>query len=180
MPTCGWIRTCDGSHYAGSVSYTVEEFVSKNNDLLFRCVARHPDFCRPSAGVPTAAARWVQGHGCSHAAEPQPGAGRVLFCGRTQLQASPAHRSYAGRAGDWAVASLAQWDPTAVWAVQFRTSMNELMATLMAKQPSYVRCIKPNDKKMRRVWDATLVKHQVASWGVGGWVISAGLENHPW
>ena len=31
---------------------------------------------------------------------------------------------------------------------QFRTSVNKLMEILMSKDPSYVRCIKPNDAKM--------------------------------
>ena len=30
---------------------------------------------------------------------------------------------------------------------QFKTSLNNLMTILMCKQPSYVRCIKPNDSK---------------------------------
>ena len=32
-------------------------------------------------------------------------------------------------------------------ATQFKTSLAELMVILMSKQPSYVRCIKPNDNK---------------------------------
>ena len=32
-------------------------------------------------------------------------------------------------------------------ATQFKTSLNNLMGILLSKQPSYVRCIKPNDFK---------------------------------
>jgi len=32
-------------------------------------------------------------------------------------------------------------------ATQFKSSLAELMVILMSKQPSYVRCIKPNDDK---------------------------------
>jgi myosin I len=34
---------------------------------------------------------------------------------------------------------------------QFRKNMNDLMAILMAKEPSYVRCIKPNGEKKVRI-----------------------------
>ena len=30
---------------------------------------------------------------------------------------------------------------------QFKASLSELMVTLMSKEPSYIRCIKPNDHK---------------------------------
>lgn len=32
-------------------------------------------------------------------------------------------------------------------ATQFKRSVNQLMKILMSKDPSYIRCIKPNDSK---------------------------------
>uniref|UniRef100_H2YMW7 Myosin motor domain-containing protein n=1 Tax=Ciona savignyi TaxID=51511 RepID=H2YMW7_CIOSA len=60
---------------------------------------------------------------------------------------------------------------------QFRTSLNRLMDILMSKEPSYVRCIKPNDAKMSGKhfsivsyntyrFDETLVRHQVKYLGL--------------
>ncbi|XP_078484036.1 unconventional myosin-Ic isoform X1 [Ciona intestinalis] len=49
---------------------------------------------------------------------------------------------------------------------QFRTSLNRLMDILMSKEPSYVRCIKPNDAKMADRFDDTLVRHQVKYLGL--------------
>mmetsp|Transcript_29945 Transcript_29945/g.78528 ORF Transcript_29945/g.78528 Transcript_29945/m.78528 type:complete len:1114 (+) Transcript_29945:74-3415(+) len=54
--------------------------------------------------------------------------------------------------------------PTA--GTQFRGSMQNLMNTLMAKQPSYVRCIKPNGEKKPSKWDQDLVAHQVKYLGL--------------
>lgn len=37
-------------------------------------------------------------------------------------------------------------------ATQFKTSLAKLMEILMSKDPSYVRCIKPNDAKQAGLW----------------------------
>ncbi|KAL0272200.1 UNVERIFIED_CONTAM: hypothetical protein PYX00_005272 [Menopon gallinae] len=39
---------------------------------------------------------------------------------------------------------------------QFKTSLNKLIETLMNKQPSYIRCIKPNDLKKPDIFDDEL------------------------
>ncbi|XP_031569195.1 unconventional myosin-Ic-like isoform X2 [Actinia tenebrosa] len=49
---------------------------------------------------------------------------------------------------------------------QFKTSLNHLMSILMSKQPSYVRCIKPNDSKRSGNFDEQLVRHQVKYLGL--------------
>jgi len=49
---------------------------------------------------------------------------------------------------------------------QFRSSMAALMETLMAKQPSYIRCVKPNGDKRANHWDEDAVKHQVKYLGL--------------
>lgn len=49
---------------------------------------------------------------------------------------------------------------------QFRGSMAALMDILMAKTPSYIRCIKPNDKKAPGEWDEAMVIHQAKYLGL--------------
>ncbi|CAB4007704.1 unconventional myosin-Ic-like isoform X1 [Paramuricea clavata] len=51
-------------------------------------------------------------------------------------------------------------------ATQFKTSLNNLMAILLSKQPSYVRCIKPNDFKRPADFDEKLINHQVKYLGL--------------
>ncbi|XP_014240343.1 myosin-IB isoform X2 [Cimex lectularius] len=49
---------------------------------------------------------------------------------------------------------------------QFKSSLNELMNTLMSKQPSYIRCIKPNDFKKPGMFSGDIVGHQVKYLGL--------------
>ncbi|KAK4872802.1 hypothetical protein RN001_014831 [Aquatica leii] len=49
---------------------------------------------------------------------------------------------------------------------QFRISLNHLMEILIDKQPSYIRCIKPNEIKTAGLFDNTLVNHQVKYLGL--------------
>lgn len=49
---------------------------------------------------------------------------------------------------------------------QFRASMHALMDTLMAKQPSYIRCVKPNSEKKANCWNEAEVVHQVKYLGL--------------
>lgn len=51
-------------------------------------------------------------------------------------------------------------------ATQFKTSLNNLMDILMCKEPSYIRCIKPNDLQTAGVFDDELVLHQVKYLGL--------------
>uniref|UniRef100_A0A8D8BBB7 Myosin-IA n=1 Tax=Culex pipiens TaxID=7175 RepID=A0A8D8BBB7_CULPI len=48
----------------------------------------------------------------------------------------------------------------------FQRSMAELVATLLKKEPFYVRCIKPNDIKSASVFDDVRVEHQVRYLGL--------------
>uniref|UniRef100_A0A182MQJ1 Myosin motor domain-containing protein n=1 Tax=Anopheles culicifacies TaxID=139723 RepID=A0A182MQJ1_9DIPT len=48
----------------------------------------------------------------------------------------------------------------------FQKSMAELVATLLRKEPLYVRCIKPNDIKSPTVFDDVRVEHQVRYLGL--------------
>uniref|UniRef100_A0A3B3CNS5 Myosin Ic, paralog b n=1 Tax=Oryzias melastigma TaxID=30732 RepID=A0A3B3CNS5_ORYME len=51
-------------------------------------------------------------------------------------------------------------------ATQFKTSLAKLMEILMSKEPSYVRCIKPNDSKQSGRFDEVLIRHQVKYLGL--------------
>uniref|UniRef100_A0A3P8WVG1 Unconventional myosin-Ib n=1 Tax=Cynoglossus semilaevis TaxID=244447 RepID=A0A3P8WVG1_CYNSE len=49
--------------------------------------------------------------------------------------------------------------PTA--GFQFKASVGTLMRNLQTKNPNYIRCIKPNDKKASHIFTESLVRHQV-------------------
>lgn len=49
---------------------------------------------------------------------------------------------------------------------QFCASLNGLMKILMCKEPSYIRCIKPNDLQLPNVFESQLVLHQVKYLGL--------------
>lgn len=49
---------------------------------------------------------------------------------------------------------------------QFKNSLNNLMDILMCKEPSYIRCIKPNDLQTHGQFDVELVRHQVKYLGL--------------
>uniref|UniRef100_A0A4W3J825 Myosin IH n=1 Tax=Callorhinchus milii TaxID=7868 RepID=A0A4W3J825_CALMI len=51
-------------------------------------------------------------------------------------------------------------------ATQFKNSLMGLMDILMSKEPSYIRCIKPNDGKQAGRFDDVLVRHQVKYLGL--------------
>ncbi|XP_037543996.1 unconventional myosin-Ic [Nematolebias whitei] len=51
-------------------------------------------------------------------------------------------------------------------ASQFKNSLMKLKEILMSKEPSYVRCIKPNDAKQPGRFDEVLVRHQVKYLGL--------------
>uniref|UniRef100_A0A673IU04 Unconventional myosin-Ic n=1 Tax=Sinocyclocheilus rhinocerous TaxID=307959 RepID=A0A673IU04_9TELE len=51
-------------------------------------------------------------------------------------------------------------------ATQFKYSLAKLMEILMSKEPSYVRCIKPNDAKQAGRFDEVLIRHQVKYLGL--------------
>ncbi|TSN57786.1 Unconventional myosin-Ic [Bagarius yarrelli] len=51
-------------------------------------------------------------------------------------------------------------------ATQFKSSLAKLMEILMSKEPSYVRCIKPNDAKQAGRFDDVLIRHQVKYLGL--------------
>ncbi|ETE71621.1 Myosin-Ih, partial [Ophiophagus hannah] len=51
-------------------------------------------------------------------------------------------------------------------ATQFKTSLSSLIDILMSKEPSYIRCIKPNGDKEPDKFDDSLIRHQVKYLGL--------------
>ncbi|XP_069590003.1 unconventional myosin-Ib isoform X4 [Ranitomeya imitator] len=49
---------------------------------------------------------------------------------------------------------------------QFKASVSTLMKNLLTKNPNYIRCIKPNDKKAAHIFNDALVRHQVSYLGL--------------
>ncbi|XP_030064825.1 unconventional myosin-Ib isoform X2 [Microcaecilia unicolor] len=49
---------------------------------------------------------------------------------------------------------------------QFKVSVATLMKNLQTKNPNYIRCIKPNDKKSAHIFNDALVRHQVRYLGL--------------
>ncbi|XP_056389461.1 unconventional myosin-Ib isoform X2 [Hyla sarda] len=49
---------------------------------------------------------------------------------------------------------------------QFKSSVSTLMKNLLTKNPNYIRCIKPNDKKAAHIFSDALVRHQVSYLGL--------------
>ncbi|KAL9967896.1 hypothetical protein ACROYT_G026203 [Oculina patagonica] len=108
-------------HYAGSVTYCVNGFVDKNNDLLYRDLSQ----CLYACGHPLA---------------------KTLFPEGCPTKASKKRPPTTG--------------------TQFKVSVSELMKNLKSKNPNYIRCIKPNDKKVAGLFDDKLVRHQVRYLGL--------------
>ncbi|XP_006870566.1 PREDICTED: unconventional myosin-Ih [Chrysochloris asiatica] len=49
---------------------------------------------------------------------------------------------------------------------QFKNSLSSLLEILISKEPSYIRCIKPNDGKEPRKFDELLIRHQIKYLGL--------------
>ncbi|XP_078337010.1 unconventional myosin-Ic-like isoform X3 [Crassostrea virginica] len=106
-------------HFAGEVTYSIQGFLDKNNDLLFRDLK---EAMSKTSNMITSQ--------CFPAAE-------------LQNKKRPNTAS-----------------------TQFKTSLAQLMEILMSKEPSYVRCIKPNDYKRADQFDDRIVHHQVKYLGL--------------
>ncbi|XP_060803259.1 unconventional myosin IC isoform X1 [Amyelois transitella] len=106
-------------HYAGEVTYNVNTFLEKNNDLLFRDIQ--------------------------------------------SLMAGSGNNIVASCFKDLNLRSKKRPE-TAI--TQFKNSLNDLIKILSSKEPSYIRCIKPNDFKAPMQFDEKLVSHQVKYLGL--------------
>lgn len=106
-------------HYAGDVTYNVNGFMDKNNDLLFRDLKE----------AMTTSSNSI-----------------ITEC-------FPHSEFIKKKRPDTAI-------------TQFKNSLNNLMDILMVKEPSYIRCIKPNDVQQPSILNQELVLHQVKYLGL--------------
>uniref|UniRef100_A0A8C9T656 Unconventional myosin-Ic n=1 Tax=Scleropages formosus TaxID=113540 RepID=A0A8C9T656_SCLFO len=123
-------------HYAGEVNYNVNGFLDKNNDLLFRNLKE------------------VRALGLT-----------VLFCCvNAHHTSSLCCSSILTQCFDRE--ELTDKKRPETTATQFKNSLAKLMEILMSKEPSYIRCIKPNDAKQAGRFDEVLIRHQVKYLGL--------------
>ncbi|XP_068937582.1 unconventional myosin-Ia [Petaurus breviceps papuanus] len=108
-------------HYAGKVTYNVNGFLDKNNDLLFRDLSQ---------------ALWSSKHPLL----------RTLFPEGNPQQVSLKRPPTAG--------------------TQFKNSITTLMKNLYAKNPNYIRCIKPNEHQRQGLFSSELVGTQARYLGL--------------
>ncbi|XP_013993100.1 unconventional myosin-Ic isoform X1 [Salmo salar] len=106
-------------HYAGEVNYSVNGFLDKNKDLLYRNLKE------------------------------------VICQSDSQVLSQCFHRE-----------EVTDQKRPETAATQFKNSLAKLIEILMSKDPSYVRCIKPNDAKQSGRFDEALVRHQVKYLGL--------------
>lgn len=106
-------------HYAGDVTYNVNGFLDKNNDLLFRDLKETMSQTRNSIT-------------------------RICFPEEEYLDKKRPNTAVS----------------------QFKNSLNNLMEILMCKEPSYIRCIKPNGLQRSGIFDDQLILHQVKYLGL--------------
>ena len=122
------------NHYAGPVFYDADGFLDKNKDDLFLnlheiCQQSTVDFIRELFPTP----------GEDDPASPATPGGAATPSGAARPR-SGSHRH--GR--------------KETLATQFRRQLEELMRTLQRTFPHFVRCVKPNDEKQSRSFDAPL------------------------
>lgn len=64
-------------------------------------------------------------------------------------------------------------------ASQFKTSLAQLVEILKSKDPSYIRCIKPNETKSPTQFDAAIVAHQVIAFKLNFHLLLPDIECVP-
>lgn len=131
-------------HFAGEVTYCVDNFIDKNNDTLYsdlkmlmQCSSR-PFVCEIFREQPDPSAAG--------------GAGKPKGRGR-----SGGRGRGGGRGGKKSVTTIAS---------KFKTQLASLNETLLATTPHYVRCVKPNKVKASHNYDTEMVLTQLLYAGV--------------
>jgi len=142
------------THRAGAIEYDASNFVSKNSDALQADVS---DILLNSSNA-FISSLYEMSTGSSDSAlssnttttseESKPNAGgRVLSASRNN--ASPRMKTDRKRASQKTIGGL------------FRRQLQHLESVLSETRQHYIRCIKPNSKKISREWDSVLVLNQL-------------------
>ncbi|CAM9271434.1 unnamed protein product, partial [Phaeothamnion confervicola] len=125
-------------HYAGDVTYRVDGFARKNGENLSNDLKEAlASAAAPLAKEVLAVGELLGGRGGGDGVGNGGGAG-----------------SGGGGGGHHRVGMLSV-------SAQFRASLAELMATIARTSPSYIRCVKPNHRKVPGALDATEVLRQL-------------------
>uniref|UniRef100_M4BHL6 Myosin motor domain-containing protein n=1 Tax=Hyaloperonospora arabidopsidis (strain Emoy2) TaxID=559515 RepID=M4BHL6_HYAAE len=128
------------AHYAGCVTYTIDGFLAKNKDSLGESAVQ---LLAGSSNplIQALAAGSVDENEARTDAEVEGSGGR------------------ARRRAKSAIAAVSV-------GTQFKIQLNELLATVRATTPRYVRCIKPNDSHVGSLFHSKRVVEQLRSGGV--------------
>lgn len=129
-------------HFAGDVTYVVDGFIEKNRDTLFHHLA---------STMKASDNAFLADIFAHPPGEPKPE-------GDGQGGGAPPRRPRRSRAGGGKAISTI--------AGKFKAQLGELMATLEATQPHYVRCVKPNTVKRPQVFESRMVLDQLLYSGV--------------
>ncbi|RLN63887.1 hypothetical protein BBP00_00003812 [Phytophthora kernoviae] len=125
------------AHYAGCVTYTADGFLAKNKD----------SFCESAAQL---------------LAESSNPLIQSLAMGLTNASAASEIDGNGGRNIRRAKSAISAVSV----GTQFKVQLNDLLATVRATTPRYVRCIKPNDSHVGSLFQSTRVVEQLRSGGV--------------
>lgn len=125
-------------HYAGEVTYVVDGWLEKNRDSVF------PELLK---ALLSSGDRFLRG---LFADQAEPAAGSDPARGKPGTMSTiKSTKGPSGGGGGGSVGS------------RFKSSLQDLMDTLNATDPSYVRCIKPNALKVPTTFDSELVLAQL-------------------
>ncbi|KAK7811799.1 hypothetical protein U0070_016871 [Myodes glareolus] len=125
-------------HYAGEVTYSTKGFLEKNNDLLYRHL-KEGGMSFSAHGASSVLALFTQ-----------------VLCGS---QNSILRECFL-------VAELENRRRPPTVGTQFKNSLSSLLELLTSKEPSYIRCIKPNERKEPSKFDDFLISHQIKYLGL--------------
>ncbi|KAL4138911.1 hypothetical protein PRIC2_002411 [Phytophthora ramorum] len=125
------------AHYAGCITYTIDGFLAKNKD----------SFCESAAQLLAGSSNpLIQALAAGSANEDAHN--ELDGCGGRNIRRAKS-----------AIAAVSV-------GTQFKIQLNELLTTVRATTPRYVRCIKPNDSHVGSLFESTRVVEQLRSGGV--------------
>jgi myosin heavy chain 6/7 len=134
-------------HYAGTVSYNVTGWLEKNRDPINDTVV---DLLKKSKNLPLLCEIYADHPGQTKEEEDLPPPGHRRGKKRVVVKSKTA-------------AKMANFKTVCSY---FKDQLNNLVNMLMATEPSFIRCIVPNNHKKPGVIDPFLVMHQLTCNGV--------------